>query len=234
MSDIDKIEKLEKELQELKQQQQNNIFSFNKINDKILKSIINIQRDLNDDIFEKWFNCNIDISQDTIDVLVKLLTKEAKYISIYSEEDLKMRFLSPLLLHIDFRADEFRDFYDEKLIYKTEDFILKGEVDFVFAKGLENSQIPYFFIQEFKQAEHFSNPRPQLLAEMIAGLELSEVKEFKGAYIVGAIWNFVILEKLGDNNYKYFVSGNFDSSKINDLKDIYKHLMYIKNDVLNL
>jgi hypothetical protein len=54
----------------------------------------------------------------------------------------------------------------------------------------------------------------------------------KGAYIIGAIWNFVILEKLGKDKYQYFVSVNFDSTKIEDLKGIYKNLMYIKNEII--
>jgi hypothetical protein len=45
---------------------------------------------------------------------------------------------------------------------------------------------------------------------------------------VGAIWNFVILEKLGKDRYQYFVSENFDSSKIGDLKGIYRNLVFVK------
>jgi len=37
----------------------------------------------------------------------------------------------------------------------------------------------------------------------------------KGACIVGAIWDFVILEKIGKDKYQYNVSQNFDSTKIN-------------------
>jgi hypothetical protein len=67
---------------------------------------------------------------------------------------------------------------------------------------------------------------------MVAGLEISEVKTFRGAYIIGSIWNFVILEKIGENSYQYFVSENFDSSKIEDLKAIYRNLVFVKNEVI--
>ena len=67
---------------------------------------------------------------------------------------------------------------------------------------------------------------------MIAGLEISKVQSFRGAYIIGAIWNFVILEKIGEDRYKYYVSLNFDSTKIEDLKGIYKNLMFIKEDMI--
>jgi hypothetical protein len=54
----------------------------------------------------------------------------------------------------------------------------------------------------------------------------------KGAYIVGAIWNFVILEKLDKNKYQYFVSDNFDSTKIEDLTAIYKNLLFVKDEIM--
>jgi hypothetical protein len=56
--------------------------------------------------------------------------------------------------------------------------------------------------------------------------------KIKGAYIVGAIWNFVVLEKIGKDAYEYFVSQNFDSTKIGDLQDIYKNLLFIKDEII--
>jgi len=54
----------------------------------------------------------------------------------------------------------------------------------------------------------------------------------RGAYIVGAIWSFVILEKLGKDKYQYFVSENFDSTKIVDLKGIYRNLLFVKEEII--
>ncbi|MEA3228198.1 MAG: hypothetical protein U9P38_03900, partial [Campylobacterota bacterium] len=90
------------------------------------------------------------------------------------------------------------------------------------------------FIQEFKKSEEYGNPRPQLLAELISAVELNDWKTIRGAYIVGAIWNFVILEKLGVERYQYFVSINFDSTKIDDLKDIYKNLLFVKEEIIEM
>ncbi len=60
-----------------------------------------------------------------------------------------------------------------------------------------------------------------------------DLTTIKGAYIIGAIWNFVILEKLAEDKYQYFVSQNFDSTKIDDLKGIYKNLMFVKNEIIS-
>jgi len=43
----------------------------------------------------------------------------------------------------------------------------------------------------------------------------------KGAYITGGNWHFAILEKLDTDKYQYFISQNFDSTKLHDLKQIY-------------
>ena len=128
--------------------------------------------------------------------------------------------------------NEFREFYELPLTYKTDRFIFNGTVDFVVSKGLVDSKKPYFFIQEFKRSEEYGNPRPQLLAELISGVELNRWKFIKGAYIIGGNWHFVILEKLDTNKYQYFISQNFDSTKLEDLKKIYKNLLFIKNEII--
>ena len=113
-------------------------------------------------------------------------------------------------------------------------FILSGEVDFIVSKGLKKANKPYFFIQEFKRNEENAFPRTQLLAELISAVELNKWSTIKGAYIKGTIWNFVILEKLGKDKYQYFVSQNFDSTKIEDLKDIYRNLLFVKNEIIGI
>ena len=152
----------------------------------------------------------------------------------YNEEDLKVKFIIPLLNKIEFLSYEnkFRDFYELPLTYKTDKFIFNGTTDFVVSKGLVKSKKPYFFIQEFKRNEEFSNPRPQLLAELISAVEMNSWKTIKGAYIVGENWNFVILEKLGESHYQYFISETFNSTKIEDLKKIYKNLLFVKNEII--
>jgi hypothetical protein len=63
-------------------------------------------------------------------------------------------------------------------------------------------------------------------------LILNEWKSIKGAYITGGNWHFAILDKLALHKYQYFISPNFDSTKIEDLKSIYKNLLFVKNEIL--
>ncbi len=211
-------------------------YYFSKIRDYELRQLVNIKQKFSTDIFDNWFDNKQIIKDNDIQFLTELLNKEFNFIRIYQEEDLKVKFIAPILNRIDFRDinKEIRDFYEQKLTYQTEKFILTGITDFLISRGLEYSEKPYFFIQEFKKGKENVHPEPQLLAELIVGVELNNFKTMKGAYIVGAIWNFVILEKLAENKYQYFISINFDSTKIAELKEIYKNLLFIKDEIFQM
>jgi hypothetical protein len=231
-----KIEALEKEIKKIKGENEEQIptYQYSKIRDVDLDEIINISQKINKAKFNNWFINNIEISDENKVFLQQLLEQEESYISFYSEETLKMRFLSPLLLRVDFKTDYFKDFYNEKLIYKTDNFILTGEVDFLISTGYRRAKKPYFFIQEFKRSEEYGNPRPQLLAELISAVELNAWKQIKGAYVIGENWNFVILEKLQKDKYQYFISRTFNCTNIEDLKAIFKNLLFVKHETLKM
>jgi len=236
--ELQRIEQLEKEIRKLKGLDEDGIpiYSFSKIRDIELKKLVTIKKSIYRDRFDDWFSNDIVLPSDLEDFFIELIDENQVFIDSYNEEDLKVHFIIPLLNRVKFKSIEnnIRDFYENKMIYKTDRFIFSGTTDFLVSKGLFESEKPYFFIQEFKRAEEYSNPRPQLIAELIAGVELNNEITMKGAYIVGAIWNFVILEKLGKDTYQYFVSENFDSTKINDLKNIYKNLMFVKNEIIEM
>ncbi len=212
------------------------IYSFSKISKNDLYNLVDIQRELNRDKFEKWFTNNIKISQELEEFFHQLILENKDLIYDYNEEDLKVNVIIPILNKVKFKSfdNKFRDFYELQLRYETDEFIFSGTTDFVVSKGLIRSKKPYFFIQEFKKGQINAYPEPQLLAELISAVELNNQKSIRGAYIVGAIWNFVILEKLGENKYQYFVSANFDSTKIEDLKDIYRNLVFVKNEIIEM
>jgi hypothetical protein len=232
------IEELKRQLNTLKGEDNSGIISYNFSNIKFkdLKSVFELKLEFNNDIFNNWFENSIVLDNEVIDFLVSLLNKEGKYLKYYNEENLKIKFLTPILNSVDFNIEEanIKDFYEEKFSYETEKFILNGVIDFTVSKGEINSEKPYFFIQEFKKGKVISDPEPQLLAELISAVELNDWNTIRGAYIVGAIWNFVILERLEKHKYQYYVSQNFDSTKIEDLKDIYKNLVFVKNEIIEM
>ena len=241
MSELEKdriILELQKRVNKLEGKDDNGIptYSFSKITENELFSLVDIHRDLNDTIFDTWFHNNIEISDETVAVFVKLIKNNIQLIKTYNEEDLKVNMIIPILNRIEFKSfeNEFRDFYELPLTYKTENYTFTGTTDFVVSKGLFRSKKPYFFIQEFKKGKVNTDPEPQLLAELISAIELNNELSMRGAYIVGENWNFVILEKLGKNRYRYFVSRTFNSTNIEDLKEIYKNLIFVKKEIIEM
>jgi hypothetical protein len=232
-----KIEKLKKEIETLQRDEnQTPLFSFSKITFKDLKSLVKIDLVFETGKFSEWFSYEYKFSERDLEFFANLIQRNSPLIESYREEDLKIKMITPILNRVDFLDFQkgVRDFYEEPITYTNENFTFSGTTDFLVSKGLEFSETPYFFIQEFKKSIKNDDPRPQLLAEMISAIELNSWENIKGAYIVGSIWNFVILEKVGENSYQYSTSENFDSTKIEDLKRIYKNLLFVKDEILNV
>ncbi len=211
-------------------------YQYSKIRERELKALFEIEKQLDEQKFAAWFTTPVDIGDDVRAFLAELLEQNKLLIESYSEEDLKVHMIVPILNKVRFTSYEkqIRDFYELPMTYATSRFVLSGTVDFVVSEGLVESKKPYFFIQEFKRSEEYGNPRPQLLAEMISALELNEWTRIKGAYIIGGSWHFVIVEKASPEHYRYVISQNFDSTKIDDLMSIYKHLLVVKHEILSM
>ncbi len=110
-------------------------------------------------------------------------------------------------------AKNFHDWYEPAFGGMVNKVELTGFVDYMVAKGIKTPEKPYFFIQEFKPQQADKDVEDQLLAEMLVAVEKNESTIFRGAYIIGQLWKFVILEKIGENQFEYFVSQAFDSLK---------------------
>ena len=232
------IKELKKQVALLKGENDNQIptYQYSKIRDIELKKLFEIKQKLNDHVFDEWFLNQIEIVNEVEVFLTDLIAENKPLIERYNEEDLKVYYIIPLLNKINFllKDKEIRGFYELPMSYATDQFILNGTVDFVVSEGLFESQKPYFFIQEFKRHEEYGNPRPQLLAGLITAVELNDWQFIKGAYITGENWHFVILEKLERHKYQYFISQQFDSTKIEDLTAIYKNLLFVKNEIISM
>jgi hypothetical protein len=235
---LKEIEELKRKIKSLEGKDEALIptYQYSKIRDIDLNKLFDIEQNLDNSIFDEWLNNKIEIDNEIEVFLKDLIDDNKSLIERYGEEDLKVNFIVPILNKIRFKSFEkkIRDFYELQISYKTSRFILNGTIDFAVSEGLVESKKPYFFIQEFKRSEEYGNPRPQLLAEMISAIELNDWKFIKGAYIIGGNWHFAILEKIEVDKYQYFISQNFDSTKIDDLKSIYKNLLLVKNEILSM
>ncbi len=88
-------------------------------------------------------------------------------------------------------------------------------------------------MQEFKKQYTNSDPLSQLIAQMACSIEINKGKKMRGAYNIGSLWFFVVLEKIANDKYQYHESESFDSLKINDLKKIFINLKAIKHKYCN-
>ncbi len=139
-----------------------------------------------------------------------------KFISTWSEEDLKMHFISPVLKLGNVMTDaKFVAFFDKKLTAEVQGYQLSVKADFVIGSGLlDFMQKPYFHFQEYKPNK---NPAGDSMAQLLEAFLIAQVinddgKPLYGCEVNGATWKFIIME-----NNSYCVSKAFDSTDKDDL-----------------
>jgi hypothetical protein len=203
-------------------------YSFSNISFAELTKIVNLEKVRNSQKFVSWFDADYTVSDPDTNFLEQLIDEHYLILPSYSEEDLKMKFLAPILNKVKFTAKKINDFYHASLKAEVNGVELKGFADYMVAKGIQEPEKPYFFIQEFKPTEFDKNVEDQLFAALLAGIAINESTILRGAYIIGQNWRFVIMEKDTNDNYSAYISKQFDSLELDDLKQIYKNLQIVK------
>ncbi len=203
--------------------------SFRKATLSKLMEIVDIEQIINNDKFKEWFSYEYEIDKSEELFLKKLIKDNKIYLQNYNEQTLTTKFIAPVLNKVKFSNKRIKDWYGYKMRCELNNYILNGEPDFVVATGIEEPKTPYFFLQEYKKSINPNgNPEYQVLAAMLAAMTLNNKNEIKGGFIIGQYWKFIILEKLENDNYEYFVSKGFDCLDFNDLKQIYINLQAVK------
>jgi len=206
--------------------------SFGKIEFHDLQRIAQIDESFDDSIFDDWFQFEYTLSQDEEQFLQILLEKNRRYVDSYSEEELKAQVIIPLINEVDFFHKGIRGWYERPLKGMVNNTLLQGKPDYMVAQGIETPQQPYFFIQEYKKELGDRHPKNPLLAEMMVALESNKETMIYGAFIIGRTWNFVILKKLGANQYTYVRSRDLSVLSLDDLKTVYVNLQAVKASVI--
>ena len=146
-------------------------------------------------------------------------TKGTQKMTTWSEEDLKMKFISPVLELGGVMEDTiFASFFDKKLEAKVDGYNLSVKADFVIAKGLLDYMIrPFFHFQEYKPEKNpTGDPMAQLLEAFLIGqAQNDDNKPLYGCEVVGQSWRFIVMK-----NRTYCVSKTFNSMEREDLLKI--------------
>ena len=129
----------------------------------------------------------------------KTYAKAVKDITGWNEEDLKMKFIGPVLELGHLSDDETAIGYFDKTISATVDGIrLSVKSDFMLAKGiLDVVKIPYFHFQEYKP---YKNPSGDSMAQLLEAFLIAQEKNkngnpMYGIDIMGDNWRFVTMEE---------------------------------------
>jgi hypothetical protein len=183
------------------------------------------------DLMLEWMNVSLPVfSVGEQYVFDDAYLKGVKGITTWSEEDLKMKFISPVLsLGQVIDEQKFASFFDKKLEAKVDGYNLVVKADFLIAKGLLNyMKRPYFYFQveekrnpdevgKYKpQKQPTGDPMAQLLEAFLIGqTKNDDGKPLYGCEVVGRNWTFITMEAR-----TYCISKTYDSTDKEDLLKI--------------
>ncbi len=201
-----------------------------------LKAIVNIEQIDDDDKFKEWFSYDYKFKKDDEQFLKNLIKINFTSLRLYNEATLTAKFISSILNRVNFsyKKKGIKDWYEYSVNCRLNNHVLTGRPDFMVATGISYPCSPYFFFQEYKPSlEPTGDPEHQVLAAMLAALTINKTNTIKGCYIVGRTWTFVILDKLDNGDYEYFVSSDFNCLNLDNLKSIYLILQSVKDEIIN-
>jgi len=175
-------------------------------------------------LLDDWLLAKKELTEIESVILAKLKIKIKKYIKTWNEDELKLQFIAPLLMLIDFNSDHYKSFSQRTMSAKIKDIEVSGKVDLMVATGLNKPKIPYFFLHEFKPARKVTNdPDGQLIIAMLSAQTLNnDNKPMYGVVIEGRFWYFVVL-----HNNQFALSKPFDACE-DDIYGIYSILCKAK------
>jgi hypothetical protein len=147
---------------------------------------------------EEWLAAEVQMSSFEMELLEPLREKLRLYVEDWNEDELKFKFIAPLLglVNFDMEAVNIHAFTQRALSGTVAGISVGGRVDFIVARGKSKPMQPYFFLHEYKKERGSdNNPRAQLLVEMLVAKEHNHIEyPLYGCYVVGRNWFFVVLE----------------------------------------
>ncbi len=154
--------------------------------------------------------------------------KGLKNMATWSEEDLKMKFITHIL-DLGHLKDEngVVGYFDKLLSATVEGIHLKVKSDFMLAKGFMNlHQNPYFHFQEYKPN---LKPTGEPMAQLIEAFLIGQAKNEKpiplyGVEIIGEYWRFAIMD-----GKEYCISPTLVATEKEDLLKIISILRHFRH-----
>lgn len=166
---------------------------------------------------EDWLSATGELNEDDEKLLNRVLIKLIDNADSWNEEELKMHFISMIILLADIDP-AIRTYYDREISAEIEGHFVSSKVDMMLSKGIgELIKTPYFFLHEYKREKKYSgDPIGQMLGGMLIGQAKNNNDKFVyGCYVQGRNWYFCLLD-----GKKYVISKGFDSSEMEEVHQI--------------
>ena len=166
--------------------------------------------DMEYDLLKKWQNLSksiviSDFEKQTLLNLQKPLQWGGKG---WNEYELENKFISPVFMVANFDDQIIGYFLERPLKGIVGDYELSGIVDGMIATGVRDPKKPFFCMHEYKRSvDNDGQPDAQALAAMlVVQADENGQKPIYGLYIVGLIWNFIVL-----NGKEYCISKSYNA-----------------------
>ena len=162
-------------------------------------------------LLEAWLQATYTPNDHEASFLTMLAEEIDDYADLWNEDEMKFRFIAPLISLIRYHSGKVRPFTQRTITATVNGVRLTGRVDFMIATGKSKPIQPFFFLHEYKKERGSDNdPRAQLLVEMLAARELNTaIYPLYGCYVVGRYWYFLVLEgSTYSESAPYLVSGS--------------------------
>ncbi len=165
------------------------------------------------ELLENWQKMPIEIGEFEKDHLLMLQESLIRGGKAWNEVELENKFISPLIMTAKIDDRKMGYFLERTLKGNVGDYELSGIVDGIIATGFRDPGIPFFCMHEYKKSvENQGSPDAQALAAMLVAREKNDNKKpIYGLYVVGLVWNFMVLK---GNEYCVSKDYNADSEAI--------------------
>ena len=180
------------------------------------------------DLLEQWENNQIQVDEIEKSLLLKLQKTLHRGGRCWNEVELENKFISPLIMLADIDDEKIGYFLERPLSITLNDYQLSGIVDGMIATGFRDPKMPYFCLHEYKRSvENQGMPDAQVLAAMLVAREKNQNhKPIYGLFVVGIVWNFIVLK---GNEYcisQTYIADNDDVFKIFKMIKALKQIIY--------
>jgi hypothetical protein len=182
-------------------------------------------------LLKEWLTVQCPLKEDDEKKLNTLCESLQEYAHDWNEAELKLKFISPLLLMVNFDEEKYHSFMEREISVAIENETLAGITNFFVARGRRVPKHPYFFIHEYKKERDSSNdPLGQIITAMFAAQKLNnDGNPLYGAYVMGRMWFFVVL-----CGSEYSVSLGHNAARPDQLKEIFGILKSTKGIIEQL